>query len=350
MLKSRVVQVFCVFALMLSVTVSAQNQAVDMPESAVTDDTVLAVWVDAGKFTPEAVRQAAETINSALPEEMRSEQGQLQTKLDESMAKFRKGFKAFSEAGGKGALFLVEAVPMGQTSREPAALLRVAPGTSPEDMQNAMQSIEGVDDAPLATYQDGWLAGKEELGNVPTGGSAKNVQEFQKIFANSKASPVRMAFRMNGALKERLQKQQQNAQGNPAGALLGPMQALNVGWMTMNLGQKPALVSNLRFDSEQDATQFSSGWSNLLMMGQGMVQMQLNNAAGQNAPKPESIKGLFDELRFERNADTLTARIGMPFIQRLGEIAPSLQNLMMQMMMGGRGGGAQPAPAPQPRR
>lgn len=343
MLKSRFSKVVCVLALLGIVAVSAHAR-VDMPEKAVTDDTVVVVWMDAALLSPEALREAAGSLNAALPPEMRSEQSQLQKKLEENLSKFRRGHEAFSEAGGKGILFLAEAPPTDGPPPDPAVLMR-APGANPREMETMLKSLNGDESLELVETGDGWLTEKNELDNVPTTGSAENAEAFQKILSNADPAPIRLAFRMNDKLKRQLDKQQglQEQGGNPATVLINPLRSLDVGWATLNLGEKPALLTAMRFADDQAATQFSAGWQNLLMMAQGMVQMQLSGANPQNPPEQATVQGLFDQLRFDQEGSTLKATLGTEFIRRLGELAPSIQGFFLKMM---GGGGQQAVPAP----
>lgn len=310
-------------------------QPVALPAKAVTQETVLVVWLDAQELNPEALRAAAKQLNAALPKSMQATKEQLETKLDEKIGEFKVGYDAFTQAGGQGALLLARAPEGDAQPPEPTMLLRVAPGTSPEEMRAALKDMQGAEDTALAPYGEGWLTQESKLDAVPTGGSAEEAKQFQQILSNTGASPVRVAFRMNSAIKSRIQKFQQQSGGGPAMALVAPLLDLRVGWGSLGLGDDPAIGAALQFNSAEQARRFGSAWENLLMMGRGMVQMQLSNSP--NAPKPETIQALFNQLQLKQDQTKITARLGSEFIQRVGEMGPALQVLVMQMMMGGQG-------------
>lgn len=341
--------------LALAMALPAFGDEVPLPESAMTDDTTLAVWFDAEQFTPEAVRQAADRINAALPEGMRQTREQLDAQLDEAMAGFRPGHEAFTGAGGEGLLMLVRAAEPDEEPVDPVMLIRVAEGTAPDQLGAAMAEFaDEPEETDLAEYADGWLVPVDELEAVPTDGTAENTAAFSNYFEQTEAAPIRLGFRMNPSMREQLAEleRQQQAEGqmqgpNPGAALLSPAKHIAGGWGTVTLGEDPAFRPVIQFDDAESAERFRSAWEQLLFMGQQMFMMQFAQPNVPDAPEPESIEALFQSLALEREDELLSGTIGSEFITRLGEIAPALEPLLMQMMMGAMGQQQQPPMLPQ---
>ena len=346
-------------ALLLGATFTlspARAQNVPMPESAITENTTFVLWMDSEHFTAEALRGAAKQVSAALPPQM---QGQLDAKLNESIEQFQAGYDAFTNAGGQGMLVVMRSPREDGTTPRAATLLRVDEGTNPDDMAAAIQEVEGGRAPMLVKHEPGWLTHRKKLGQAatPTTGTAEQAEQFQSLFANTDSAPVRIAFRMTGALREWIAAQQNagNQQGGmggmgPAQALLGPAQSISGGWSTVEFGENPGLVSTIQFSDAQSAQRFRSAWEGLLMMGQGVLQTQLGNAP--NAPEPGTVQGLFNQLKFQQDGEKLSAKLDTAFIQHAGKLAPAAQGLLMMMGGAGMGPGQQggpggPMPPPQ---
>lgn len=328
-------------------------EPVELPATAITEDTALVIWFDAAHFTPEALRTAVEQINAALPDEMQATRDQLDAQLDEGMAEFGQGHAAFTGAGGEGMLMLMRA-PENDVAPPPSMLVRVAPGTTPEQLDEAMREFTEGPDGRLTAYNDRWLVDADEQANVPTDGTEAEARAFEELLAQTDEAPIRMGFRMNETLRnqiaqihEQMQGGQQGQMGlNPGAELLGPVQEVEGAWATVTFGENPAFAPVFRFRNDQSAEQFRELWSQMLMMGQQMFQMQFAHAP--EPPAPEAIQGLFQALELQRDGQQLRGHIGGEFITHLGEIAPAIEPLIAHMLMGGMGGQPPAQQPPQP--
>lgn len=325
---------------------AAQDQAanVPLPESAVTEQTALALWVDTEQLTPDAVRNAMERILEQLPEQTdQAQQQQMRQRVDEGLADFKAGYKAFTEAGGQGMLVLssggVQGADHAGQSDNGVVLFRVAPGTDPQQFSDTMNAIEDAEPTQLETYAEGWLVDSEQMAQIPETGTAEEAKAFQTLFGETNASPVRIAFRMTPELQQRLQQQLQDAAAGTGQNLLRASQGLSTAWAKVDLENGIDLLSTLRFEGEQEAGAFNSAWNGLLdqlqMQLMQMQQMMGNGGpnGGQDAVDPQAIRGLVDALRLEQAGDKLSSQLGDELVAKAGELAPLAQGLMMMWMM-----------------
>lgn len=343
--------------LVAAAALPVRAQQVELPASAVTEDTTLAIWLDAEHLTPEAIRQSVDRINAILPEDLQATAEELDAQLEAGMAEFGEGYTAFTEAGGEGVLMLMRTPAMDAPRSEPAEpsiLVRVAPGTTAEELNEAMQPFapEDAPDTEVVEYAEGWMTDADTIDHIPTDGDAAEAAALAALLENTEAAPVRLAMRVNEPMREQLAMFEQQAQGqgggmggpNPGAALLGPAQHIDAGWGTLTLGEDPAFRHTLSFDDADEAEEFRAAWSQLLMMGQQMFQMQFAQPNVPNAPEPASIQGLFDSLELERDGAALHGEIGDQFITHAAEIIPAIQPMLQQMLGPGMGGPGQMGP------
>jgi len=343
-------------ALMLAATLTTgfaqktRAQDVPLPESAITEDTAVAIWVDVNQLNVDSLRAAVDSVNAALPAQMRATEQQIDAKF-ESEQDQQEAFQAFREAGGQGMLMLMRTPEGDGPPPEPVTLVRVEEGTNAADITAIAKQLDQFNpDSEPVDYKPGWIVEKDAKANIPTTGTAEQAQVMQQLLAKTESSPVRIAFRMTPALRQKLAEQAQGAQGGqggqagqggmsqlgPAAALVGPAQGIDAGWGTLNLGDNPAYTQMIQFKDAQSAQQFKGAWEGLLMMGQGLLQQQLSQLP--NAPEPQAVQGLFNSLKTEQQDNTLKLHLGGQFIQSAAQLAPAAQSMFMMSM------GARPAP------
>ncbi|MEM6391760.1 MAG: hypothetical protein AAF797_03220 [Planctomycetota bacterium] len=305
--------------------VAADPALAGLPATVFGEDVAVAGYVDVEAMTPDNLEAASEKLGELLPIP-EDENG-------DGLAKYTEFHNAFTGAGGKGGLFLVEA-PVGDAMPDvkPVVMIKVNEGANKAGLLEAMKlmsddpaDMEGVDLQPAGP---GWmLVTGPEVGTPATNGNAQNMAILSNAMGTYGNAPFRMGFRLTNAMQAELANE---IAGMEAGADANPMAGMFVGLAKgfqktqyisagVQVQGDPQMMVAMKFPNADDANGFLTGYTNALNMMWGFVSMQ----AGPDTD-PADMQALFNALQMQAKGDSLEMVIGADALGAMGNMAQGM--------------------------
>ena len=379
----------------------AAAKAVDLPAGAFGEDSALAVWMDLGAITPDAVKAAEAAVKAVMPANAAGAAlpGGANVDLDDvdsdQMIKFRNAaVEAGAEvlvavssgnlggqaaeaginaggAGGGGAAGgdaagdadadapAPGAAGAGGAKQDGVVFFRLKEGVKPQKFTQALRATakaqklkaQGKEIDPekfdVKPWSGRWVYGvgpdmAEPEGKAPAAGAAGDQigKQFATALGRQDGAPIRFAFRMSENAGRMIKDAGQNPDVAMMQGVLGPLQSLETGSVGVWLGQQPKLSLNLTFADAQQAGQFKAATDALVGMVAGFMQVAAAQPEpGAKALNPGVVQGIVAPLMMKHNGTSLDTTFDLKFLS-------NIQHLTEAMPKQGGGGPGGPGGPP----
>ncbi|MFI4861405.1 MAG: hypothetical protein ACIAXF_12075 [Phycisphaerales bacterium JB063] len=329
---------------MLAAMMLARPALAGAPETAVSDETALMVWVDLTIVDEDMIADAGEMLGDIADSPMIQGQGLPLGDIELGILQMQDFRDSFVEAGGEGILLML-AMPEGMEAMPPmTALIRVGEGYNAEALKDAVAGIAaGMTDGAvvdLDEYADGWLAvGMDGAAEVTKAGNADAAARFNAHLAERAEAPLTVVYRMDDNARDMLDGMMEadDPQMAMIAGVLQPLRGMDTAAISVfEVDGGVEIDMAMAFDDSELGGQFLNSFNGILMLAQGMLGMQM--AELDNAPSQETIAGFFKHLALtsDDNGATLRLRLGKEFFDAASEMGPAFEEMMGQMQGGGQ--------------
>ncbi|MEM6750273.1 MAG: hypothetical protein AAF612_07375 [Planctomycetota bacterium] len=339
--RMRALGLFAVAALVLTARPAV---AADLPVSAVSEDSAMAIWADIASVEPQEVEESLTAIRGFLDTmkdgPMGGELGD-QEMLDplQGAQKFAEFRTAFTNAGGRAIAMIGTPDEFGDMD-EPVVVIKIEGAYDPDGLKAAFAMLDDdaeMDDVEFAELEPGWLVAEgDDAGEVPQNPSAARTAELVSYFGPQAGRPMALVFVPTAEMKADM------AQGGPGPAAeFGPaLSKCNAMSMGVSLGGAPSLKLNAAFPEAQSATEFQTAYTGMMGQLQAGLTQFVQMMAGQQQPgmppmpNNEQVQSFFGSLALQGQGVDRSILIDSGTLNNAASMLP----LVMMGMMGGMGG------------
>ncbi|MEM9110945.1 MAG: hypothetical protein AAGC72_13075 [Planctomycetota bacterium] len=342
-------------ALLLIVTpASAEDTKQPVPQQAIGEKTMVALYLDVTQIDAEQIEGIGETLLGALGgiAEMQGEAFALPLgdpqEITDTLLTLR---GSFLQAGGE-ALLMTVGMPGEDNWSPPMSLMAK---TNDDLDANAMVALlrmmgEGEIEATLESLGSGWqnisLLSKEgEAVTLPLPEPNETAYSaFSKQLSQHDKPVMAVAFRMQDELREMMDLAEQaakNAQPGPAedaqgqmamGMLMGmfkPIRSLDTLGIAVSQADGDSLLVDVQmtFLDTQSAQMFANLYNSILMFAPVMIAGQAQGGGVEGMPDAATINKFFMALKMEVADDTLKLKLDQDFFELAEKMAPLFEGL-----------------------
>ncbi|MEM9414417.1 MAG: hypothetical protein AAGA29_02925 [Planctomycetota bacterium] len=325
---------------MLAVVMLARPAVAEVPETAVSEETALVVWVDLTLVDEDMIADAGELMDGLSNSPMLDGAGLPMGDLAGGILQMQDFRDAFVEAGGEG-IALLMAMPDGMDSMPPmSALVKVGEGYDAEALQEAVAGMADGTAIEMDEYADGWLAVSMDGAEAVTKtGNADDAARFNAHLAERTEAPITVVYRMDDNARDMLDGMMEadDPQMAMIAGVLQPLHGMDTAALSVFVADEGVEVDvAMAFADKELGSQFLNSFNGILMLGQGMLGMQM--AEFDNAPSEETIASFFKHLAMSSDdgGETLRMRLGQEFFDAAEEMGPAFEEMMGQMQGGGQ--------------
>lgn len=357
MLKSSIVSVRAralVAALALSALPFAAR-AVEVPATAITEDTVLVAFLDMAAIDGKDITEQVAKIQAKLAKLDPKDKDKAE-KIIKTLMATREEFVA---AGGEGLLFGMSQPAKEGEKPEPFLLLKTKAGADRAKFEKMIHGLSELakDEAQAATAllsakvekygtSTEWHAvTAEELATPTLNGNAKEAAVFNaalKAASNGSAKPaIEVCFRMSAKMKADLKAKNDEQAKNPDGGdmmsamMTGVMQPLvNLDTFTLvGHGAKGArqVVLAGHFSDDKSAKDFTGAANGVAEMAKGMVGMQMGQMAKYGVDQ-KNAQDVMGALALKDSGKDAVLTLDDAFFTKVEKFAEQMQAAQEKMM------------------
>ncbi|XAM00502.1 hypothetical protein OT109_03740 [Phycisphaeraceae bacterium D3-23] len=329
-----------VFMAMLAAVMLVRPAQAGVPETAVSDDTALMVWIDLTIVDEDMIADAGELMGDLADSDMLGGVGLPIGDLELGILQMQDFRDAFVEAGGEG-IVLMMAMPENMDGMPPmSALIKVGEDFDAEALQDAVAGMADGMAIDMDEYADGWMAVSMDGADAVTKtGNADTADRFNAHLIERAEAPITVVYRMDDNARDMLDGMMEadDPQMAMVAGVLQPLRGMDTAAISVfEVEDGVELDIAMAFEDTDLGSQFLNSFNGILMLAQGMLGMQM--AELDNAPSEETISGFFKHLAMQSddNGATLRMRLGQDFFDAAEEMGPAFEEMMGQF--GGGGG------------
>ncbi|HZL36311.1 MAG TPA: hypothetical protein VFC78_13415 [Tepidisphaeraceae bacterium] len=239
----------------LTAYLPARAAAPELPPDAVAPDTLAVIHMDMTRFTPAALRQAANTVLGPNAAMFNASLASFQEKYDKGQAAGLQSMTLIvgspkKAVAGAGAAAVPGSPAVGAPGAAPAApqavvYLRLQPGADPKALQALIEKDMAPPQRAKAQFKQSgnYLIMHDEGVALPTQSDSTRGKNFASALGTLGTSAIQIAFIPDPQMKQQMLKQA-NAGGAPQGMKDAAPLLANSKWMTLgvNFGNAPSLT------------------------------------------------------------------------------------------------------------
>lgn len=332
--------------LAMATIIARPAAAVQAPDKAVPEQTMLVVWLDLEQIDAETIESVGETISGFLAGDRVQDLG-LGVPLgdpEEGIAKMAQTRDAMVENGAEGLLLMIDRPADDSWSPAMRALVKTSADADAEKLAELASGLsdEGDLSALAAPYADGWHSlaiwrdGDEEQDIVlpaVTDGDEEVAAQFNLQLEEQGDAPFTLVFRMDETMKKRVDDmtaggQQQNPQMAMMMSMAGMLRGMDS--LAVSLADEEGLNINIamRFEDTEQATAFVQMYNALMMMAPALVAQQAQNMP--DPPEPAMINSFFAKLMMKPDGQTLRMELDPSFFEMAQQLSSLFEGMGIQ--------------------
>lgn len=327
----------------------APARALETPEQAVGESTMLVAWIDLEQVDNDMIERIVSGLALIAQNPMLAERGVGLplggfNEMVESLTTFRKGFV---DAGGQGLMMSLEMPAADAESWSPpmSMLAKTSDKVDNRAMSELVRTMsEGKMDAELEPIAGltGWhdlavFSAEGESVTMPLPRPDKAAfKAFDRQLGDAKKPLVSVAFRMQESIRQQIAAMAQVA-GNDAGQqdpqaamMIGMLQPLvgidTLGFAVVSDKDDFEIAIQMVFLKPGDAQQFAQMFNTVMQLAPVMLAGQLQQL--DNPPDPNTLNKFFMKLTMQHNGDTLKMKLDREFFDLLEELKPVFNGLV----------------------
>ena len=315
--------------LALAVLCARVQSAVELPATAITDDTYVVANMSMAKLDPASLEASAKVIlgaNIAMAQE--------------GLTKYKAKYDDYVSTGAESVTIVMSGDPSQGKEPEPVVYIKMKAGSDHKALEDKIKAEQAKEGKPQETEisNDGDFMVMRKKGTaLPTAGSADRAKSFMDLLGAGDRAFV-LSFIPNDKVRAQMKEKLKADPSQPAWMqTLSPFMADSKSVvLEAKIGDAPNLGVSVTAADEASA----KGISDAVVQGSQQLKEhagQMKQAGPQFAGMADAFNSLADALKPAQSGSKVELSIDGKVV------GPAVSNLLPLMMMGAGGGGPRPA-------